>query len=291
VQPPSARSTDRSNSSRTGRGRECVEIARRILKEARRGVRLDEMAILVRSPHSYFGLLEHALVERTCARWFDRGTRGRTPPAALSHAARLRVGAIVASRFANICRSAGSTAARWGRRGGLQGRSRHGRRWAASADEALGLDDAKRSRSRRIASEIRVSGHARAPWRWERVIVDAAVIGRIGALVARLEVRGELERQRREPSASDGPDSARARGRLDRWSRSSSCGFALPIVEELASGRSRHVGRVARSFRAARARVLRMPAYVLRVLADLRPMAAVGPIDWTKRGACSPSGC
>ena len=47
--------------SAPGEGRESVEIARRILSEARRGVRFDEMAILVRSPHSYFGLLEHAL--------------------------------------------------------------------------------------------------------------------------------------------------------------------------------------------------------------------------------------
>ena len=46
------------------------------------GVRFDEMAILVRSPHSYFGLLEHALTRAGVPAWFDRGTDGRIPPAA-----------------------------------------------------------------------------------------------------------------------------------------------------------------------------------------------------------------
>jgi ATP-dependent helicase/nuclease subunit B len=58
--------------SAPGEGRECVEIARRILNEARRGVRFDEMAIFVRSPHSYFGLLEHALRRASVPAWFDR---------------------------------------------------------------------------------------------------------------------------------------------------------------------------------------------------------------------------
>ena len=49
--------------SAPGEGRECVEIARRMLKEAANGVRFDEMAILIRSPQQYLGVLEHALAE------------------------------------------------------------------------------------------------------------------------------------------------------------------------------------------------------------------------------------
>ena len=41
--------------SAPGEGRECVEIARRILKEAERGVRFDEMAIVIRSTQQYIG--------------------------------------------------------------------------------------------------------------------------------------------------------------------------------------------------------------------------------------------
>src|SRR4030095_10680533 len=65
--------------SAPGEGRECVEIARRILQEARRGVPLDEIAVFVRSPERYVGLLEDALRraipddEGRARAWFDRG--------------------------------------------------------------------------------------------------------------------------------------------------------------------------------------------------------------------------
>ena len=43
--------------SAPGEGRECVEIARRILKEAANDIRFDEIAILIRSPQHYVGVL------------------------------------------------------------------------------------------------------------------------------------------------------------------------------------------------------------------------------------------
>src|SRR4030095_14562480 len=46
--------------SAPGEGRECVQSARRILEEARRGVSFDEVAVFVRTPQRYAGLLEHA---------------------------------------------------------------------------------------------------------------------------------------------------------------------------------------------------------------------------------------
>ena len=60
--PPPARTSDGSFEffSAPGEGRECVEIARRVLREARRGVAFDLMAVLVRAPAHYYGLLEHA---------------------------------------------------------------------------------------------------------------------------------------------------------------------------------------------------------------------------------------
>ena len=61
--------------SAPGEGRECVEIARRVLREARRGVRFDEMAVLVRAPVHYLGLLEHALERAGVPAYFERGTR------------------------------------------------------------------------------------------------------------------------------------------------------------------------------------------------------------------------
>ena len=78
--------------SAPGEGRECVEIARRILEEARRGVPFDEIAVFVRSPERYAGLLEHAFH----ARGHSRVVRPRhAPPASrgprLSRHPRVRV--------------------------------------------------------------------------------------------------------------------------------------------------------------------------------------------------------
>jgi hypothetical protein len=65
--------------SAPGEGREAVEIARRIVQEARGGVPFDEIAVFVRAPQRYVGLLEHALRRAGVPAWFDRGTRRPHP--------------------------------------------------------------------------------------------------------------------------------------------------------------------------------------------------------------------
>jgi hypothetical protein len=52
--------------SAPGEGREAVEIVRRVLDEAARGVPFDEMAVFLRTPQQYLGLLEHACGEAAC---------------------------------------------------------------------------------------------------------------------------------------------------------------------------------------------------------------------------------
>ena len=109
--------------SAPGEGRECVEIARRLLKEAARGVRLDEMAILVRSPQQYVGVLEHALDRATIPAYFDRGLR-RPHPAGRAFLAMLScaVEGLSAKRFAEYLSlgqvpSGGNRASKTGARG------------------------------------------------------------------------------------------------------------------------------------------------------------------------------
>jgi ATP-dependent helicase/nuclease subunit B len=65
--------------SAPGEGREAVEIARYALDEARRGVRFDEMAVFLRSPREYLGLLEHAFARAAIPVWLGRGTRRPHP--------------------------------------------------------------------------------------------------------------------------------------------------------------------------------------------------------------------
>ena len=271
--------------SAPGEGRECVEITRRILKEARAGVAFDEMAVLVRSPQSYFGLLEHALRRAGVPAWFDRGTR-RPHPAGRAFLALLACAAeqLSAARFAEYL----SLAQVPGGDAGATGA------WVASHDEALGLPDSAHIgdqgsgiEDQDLGSGIRdprvIAGTLRAPWRWEKFLVEAAVIGQDAARWKRRlgGKAAELERQIAEAERQDGPDSGRAQGvRQTLGQLEHLRGFALPIVEELAQWPRRATwGEWLDIFTRLAPRVLRTPAQVLRVLADLRPMADVGPID------------
>ena len=65
--------------SAPGEGRECVEVARRIVREAEHGVPFDRMAIFVRAPQLYAGLLETALSRAGVPGWYALGTRGPDP--------------------------------------------------------------------------------------------------------------------------------------------------------------------------------------------------------------------
>ncbi|HEU5257602.1 MAG TPA: PD-(D/E)XK nuclease family protein [Vicinamibacterales bacterium] len=268
--------------SAPGEGRECVEISRRILKEARRGVRFDEMAIFVRSPQSYFGLLEHALGRAGVPAWFDRGTR-RPHPAGRAFLALLACAAehLSASRFAEYL-SLGQVP--------QLDETTH-QTWVASHDEALGLrpslgihanDEPSGGQDGADPDRAVVAGTLRAPWKWERVLMDAAVIGQAGRWKRRLDGRGrELAIQIEEARRQEGSDSGKVRAlELTLEQGNHLRAFALPIIDEMAAWPARaNWGEWLDRFESLVPRVLRMPAYVLRVLADLRPMAEVGPID------------
>ena len=282
---PPARSLDGSLTffSAPGEGRECIEIARRILKEARGGVRFDEMAILVRSPQSYSGLLEHALARADVPGWFDRGVR-RPHPAGRAFLALLACASeqLSAARFAeylSLAQVPHEVAA--------------DRAWVASSDEALSrsnelVEDESQAEAQALATEELdqsgrvVAGTLRAPWRWEQLLVDAAVIGQSADRWARrLDGRAkELERRRREAARDDGGEAKVDAIDREREHLGHLHAFALPIIERMASWPAQGTwGEWLDRFEAMAPRVLRTPSHVLRVLADLRPMADVGPID------------
>jgi len=269
--------------SAPGEGRECVEIVRRVLAESRRGVRFDDVAILVRSPQSYLGLLEHALRRADVPAWFDRGTR-RPHPTGRAFLALLACAGerLSAARFAEylslgqvpIGPSGGSASADTARNP----------LYVPSSDEAFGLpDEANVDQGSPGSEDESGTGTLRAPWQWEKFLVEAAVIGQ-DASRWRRRLAGksaELAAQAREAQRQDGPDSERAEG-LRRVLEQLAClqEFALPIIEELSAWpRQALWGGWLDVFTQLAPRVLRSPAPVLRVLSDLRPMADVGPID------------
>ena len=268
--------------SAPGEGRESIEIARRILEEAARGVPFDEMAILLRAPHHYHGLLEHALERAGVPAWFDRGTR-RPHPAGRAFLALLACAAegLSARRFSEYLSL-----------GQLPAPGAGQTTWSPSLDEVFagsafaaeqGLDaDEESVETEEEEQGAAVAGTLRTPRRWERLLVEASVIGggaerwsrRLGGLEAELTRR--LAEARRE-----GADAPRAEGiARDRARLAHLRTFALPLIGELAAWpAAARWGEWLDSLATLAPRVLRTPAYVLRILADLRPMASVGPVS------------
>ncbi|WP_437335547.1 PD-(D/E)XK nuclease family protein [Sorangium sp. So ce394] len=120
-------------------------------------------------------------------------------------------------------------------------------------------------------------GTLRAPRRWERILVDAAVIGGLDRWKARLsgferELRQELARA---PEERDAARIARTLADLAALRD-----FALPLLSALPSPGERATWGAWRDRLSALAtRALRRPERVLAVLAELAPMADVGPVD------------
>src|SRR5262245_40255758 len=227
--------------SAPGEGRECVEIARRILEHARSGVGFDEMAILVRTPQNYFGLLEHALKRAGIEAWFDRGTK-RPHPAGRAFLALLACAAehLSAARFAEYLApsqvpdvpdvSESDRGSASDDDSGRRSPPHNSGEWVAPQDEAFGLpveppteDDDDDDDDREAGSTIRdpqsslpdvVGGTLRAPWRWEKFLVEAAVIGRDAARWKRRLAgkAAELARQITEAERREGADSGLVAG-------------------------------------------------------------------------------
>jgi ATP-dependent helicase/nuclease subunit B len=307
--------------SAPGEAREACEIARRIIAESHRGVRFDEMAIFVRSPKDYLGLLEHALRrarpqmnaderrngDEGIPAYFDRGTR-RPHPSGRAFLAILACAAekLSARRFAEYL-SLGQVPQLEGAAPGGRGPRTGGQPpadWVPPADEELGLERLQPDRAAegesaegRPASESErgwgpaslenedkavVEGTLRAPWKWEYLIVESAVIGgdadrwrrRLDGLARTYQ--HQIRELRREE-----PESPRLR-RLERdlLNLGHLRKFALPIITRLAGWpQTATWGEWIDHLDGIAPLVLRKPARVQRVLASLRPMAAIGPIS------------
>ena len=275
--PERARTGDVTLFSAPGEGREAVEIVRRVLDEAARGVAFDDMAVFLRAPQQYVGLLEHACARAGVPAYFDRGTR-RPDPAGRAFVALLScaVEGLSAKRFDEYL-SLGQVPQVPGRSLPPILSEPEGEEAEAEADHLVPIDS---------DDEAVVAGTLRSPWKWEELIVESSVVGgrsradgkarwrrRLDGLAADYRYRiAELER--------DEPESARiARFQRDLRNLSHLREFALPIVDALAEWPDRASwGEWLDRFTALGARALRNPARVLQMLGELRPMAGVGPV-------------
>jgi CRISPR/Cas system-associated exonuclease Cas4 (RecB family) len=284
--------------SAPGEGREAVEIVRRILDEAGRGVRFDEMAVFLRTPQHYLGLIEHACARGGVPAYFDRGIR-RPDPAGRAFIALLSCAAegLSARRFDEylslgqvpaIGSSASVVASGFNRtivpRDEMFARASEDGDVAPEAPEDIAAETGP---LRDSDDDAVVAGMLRAPWKWEELVVESAVVGgrtradggrrwrrRLDGLAADYRLRiDELKREE--------PESPRIRGfERDLANLRHLRAFALPIVDDMAAWpeRASWGDWLDRAVALAR-RALRRPDRVLETLATLRPMSDIGPVS------------
>jgi ATP-dependent helicase/nuclease subunit B len=279
--------------SAPGEGRECVEVTRRILAEAARGVAFDEMAVVVRTPDTYWAPLEQALTRAQVPAWYSRGTR-RPDPTGRAFLALL------------ACAGEGLSARRFAEYLSLGQAPRRDERGAPAPEPppaVVSREDVVNAGQLSLFALLDApTGHdaargpgdgggeehvdptvrdVRTPWKWEALIVESSVVHggaarwrrRFDGLSAELTLKlGEAE--------SEEPDSAQAAAlRRDRDALDDLARFALPLIEDLeALPAAATWGMWLDRFTALAPRALRHPARVLELLADLRPMASVGPL-------------
>ena len=263
-----------------GVARECVEIARRIQAEAAAGVPFDRIAVLVHAPGDYVVQLDEAFERAAIPACFAHGTTrphaaGRALLALLACAAER----LSARRFAEYLSLAQVPDPDAGDDGAF----------VPPRDELLQLDAASPPDEPRPARDedvtlrdpdaaARRAGTVRAPWRWEQLLVDAAVIGSAERWRRRLGgLRAEIDEQR--AGIEPGDEARLAQNERRGRDLAQLADFALPLIARLAELPERTTwGAWLGELRALATAALREPEPVLAILAELEPIAPVGPV-------------
>jgi ATP-dependent helicase/nuclease subunit B len=253
--------------SAPGESRECVEIARRILEEAERGVPFDRMAILLRSPFHYRTHLIEALRRASIPAHFTRGAV-RPEPGGRALLVLLRCAAegLSAVRFAEYL-SLGVTPS-----APFESKSSNVR----PADDAVAslLDPRGAEAAVREREELTAPEKLQFPRRWEALLVDAAVVG--GAERWRRRLAG-LEQELVQKASH--PDEAPSAQR-DLVALRALAAFALPLVERLGRLPGRALwGEWIQALRELAEHTIARPEVILGVLSELEIVRDAGPVS------------
>jgi ATP-dependent helicase/nuclease subunit B len=265
-----------------GEPRECVEIVRNIQVEAAQGVSFDQMAVLLNCPGDYRSHLEEAFARAEIPAYFVRGTTapdpaGRAMLALLSCAAE----GLSAKRFAEYL-SLGQVPA-------PEANKDVESQWVAPTDElvtstnAEDLDNETEIEQSVLVAKLEdtpiIDGALRAPARWERLLVDSAVIGGQDRWARRLDGLANEFLLRIEEAAPE--EEARVESvRRQLRDLDSLRAYALPLIGRLAGLPDRAKwGEWLVHLRELAVNALRNPEGVMATLAELEPMSSVGPVD------------
>jgi hypothetical protein len=226
--------------SSPGESREAVEVARGLLAAAEAGVRFDRMAVVVRSVENYRSVLEEALARAQIPAHFADGVR-RPAPEGRALLALLRCA-----------------------REGLSARSFAEYLSLGVAQAPDGLPEGE--------------GAAVSPRHWEKLLIDAAVVGGRARWTRRLEGRAHALTAEQAALDQDDPRRASLERQIDQLAALGR--FASPLLDALAAlpdGKTwgdwlpalDGLGRMA----------LRTPSPVCELLAELLPLAPLGPVS------------
>jgi hypothetical protein len=271
--------------SAPGEGRECVEIARELLRAANDGIRFDQAAVLFRSPTEYRPHLKEALDRAQIPSYFAHGAR-RPDPAGRAFLALLRcrlerfsavrfaeylsIGQVPGVRVDGAPSESGPGAGRWVPPDELPPERYEVAEGVSSRDLGdLAATDAD--------SPV-LGGALRVPRRWEKLLVEAAVVGGIDRWRTRLDgLHAELT-QRVDALASE-DDPATERFEIQLRDLGHLREYALPLLEELNRWPAEATwAEWLDLLGALAARALANPDRVLELLTRLAPLGPVGPV-------------
>lgn len=249
--------------SAAGEGLECIEIARRMQRLAAEGWAFDRMAILLRDPGRYQPLLEEALRRAGVPYYFTHGSV-RPDPVGRAFLSLLACAAedFPATRFAEYL-SLGQAPPTESQRVVVVGSDDEMLRGSAAYGEPGG-------------EELMAS--PATPAAWERMLVDAAVVGGRHRWQRRLQGL-ENELRLRLAEADDGDDAASEQLQRQLEQLRNLENLALPVIEQLAALPKQaswqewlgHLTSLA-------ARTLRRPESVEAALNELWSMGEAGPV-------------
>ena len=274
--------------SAPGEGRECVEIARHIHRLAAQGTAFDQVAILLRDPHSYLPLVEEALRRADIPGYFSRGST-RPHGAGRAFLALLYCAAenLSASRFSEYLSLGQVPSPRdpdhhdpsdaqptveipWV----LQEGDQMVFKSMLPLEQAQALIPEDSNGDGDDDSPV-IAGTLQTPRHWEHLLVEAAVLGGSDRWRRRLGgYRNELRLQLDGLDTEDANRRQRLRRQIERLQHLED--FALPIIERLDNLPTTATwGDWLQALEELAQRTLRQPEKVLALLAELRPMEHV----------------
>ncbi len=258
--------------SAPGESRESVEIARRIQGAAISGVRFDAMAVALRNPEQYRASLLEAFRRAKIPFYFSRGAL-RPDPTGRAFAALLacRAEDYSARRFAEflslgVAKPLDEVAPN-------SSRTNASLAWAPPDDEILPNSVERTEPTAAPASpNLPILPHG-----WQSLLVDAAVIGGKDRWHRRLAgILNETELDRHEAERKGEPTEGYAARKIELEKLQA---FALPLLGILEALPAEGTwGEWCTALSALASKCLADPTRVLSLLAELAPLADVGPV-------------